>query len=131
MKVYIVTEGYYSDQHIVGVFSTAEKAKEYSDTHDDGQVEDWDVDHEKPDERARWWIVYIRIDSGDETQAPHSYWGRRWDKNQMETAEEVGAGVIRATSIVSAAHAQKLAAEKRQHLLRTMGDKPSSPPAES
>ena len=43
-KVYIVTEGSYSDYHIVAVFSDEKKAKLYSLTLDDAGVEEYDVD---------------------------------------------------------------------------------------
>lgn len=50
-KIYIVTEGSYSDYHIVGTFSTKEKAEEHSllvlgeeRQFYDAKVEEWDID---------------------------------------------------------------------------------------
>lgn len=50
-KVWIVTEGSYSDYHIVAVFSSEEKAKEYVETYGEEDsyslgdvIEEWDVD---------------------------------------------------------------------------------------
>ena len=51
MKVYIVTRGEYSDYHIVGVYSTKEKAQEICDAistsgtyWDEPQVEEYEMD---------------------------------------------------------------------------------------
>lgn len=50
MKVYIVTQGDYSDYHIEQVFSTREKAQEYIDHtgYDNSWIEEYDVDEEVP-----------------------------------------------------------------------------------
>ena len=60
-KVYIVTDGDYSDYHIVAVFSTEEKAKEYIQT--TGKGDDYveyevDVPYERKD---RVWRIDMRI----------------------------------------------------------------------
>ena len=45
MKVYIVTDGCYSDYTIRGVFSTEEKAKEYAAFFNDAnEIEEYDLD---------------------------------------------------------------------------------------
>ena len=51
MKVYIVTQGSYSDYHIDRVFSTIEKAQEYLDhigNDNDAEVEEYNIDEETP-----------------------------------------------------------------------------------
>lgn len=50
MKVYIVTQGDYSDYHIEQVFSTREKAQEYIDHigYDNFEIEEYNVDEEVP-----------------------------------------------------------------------------------
>lgn len=49
MKVYVVTDGSYSDYHIVSIFSTKEKADIHaallnSSNYQEANVEEWDVD---------------------------------------------------------------------------------------
>lgn len=51
MKVYIVTQGEYSDYHIEGVFSTREKAQEYLDhigSAWNAGIEEYNIDEETP-----------------------------------------------------------------------------------
>lgn len=51
MKVYIVTQGRYSDYHIDRVFSTREKAQEYLDhigNDNDAEIEEYNIDEETP-----------------------------------------------------------------------------------
>ena len=47
MKVYIVTDGDYSDYHIVGVYTDKEKAEKYTSTYS-GRVEEHDTDPDIP-----------------------------------------------------------------------------------
>ena len=49
MKVYILTNGCYSDYHIVGAYSSKEAAQRWADHiigSDDARVEEYDVDHD-------------------------------------------------------------------------------------
>lgn len=51
MKVYIVTQGQYSDYHIEQVFSTREKAQEYLDhigNGNDADIDEYNIDEETP-----------------------------------------------------------------------------------
>lgn len=46
MKVYLVTEGDYSDYHVIGVYSTQEKANEAKELHmSTNDLEEYEVDH--------------------------------------------------------------------------------------
>ena len=117
MKVYVVTDGYYSDMHIVGVFSTADKAKAYADTFDDQRIHEWDVDGKKSCERVKRWVVTINADTGDECTEPDSYWVE--NTPELRSVPDIHDNVIRVWSDESLEHARKLAAEWRQHQLRT------------
>jgi hypothetical protein len=55
MKVYVLTQGEYSDYHIIGVYSTKEKAQEVCDAMqasrtfwDKPQIEDYELDELSP-----------------------------------------------------------------------------------
>lgn len=59
-KIYIVTEGVYSDYHICAVFSTREKAEEYVQSKGtDYKIEEHAVDEEIKREVKLWRIVFI------------------------------------------------------------------------
>lgn len=119
--IYVVTEGAYSDYHVEGIFSTEEKAQGYIDrnsrsTYDAG-IEEWLLD-EKQDwiDRTIWNCKMCRT-SGDitnnwtytESMSPQ---GRSTDATNSPVH-------IFASSSVSREHCHKLAAERRQCLLRT------------
>ncbi|MBR2248771.1 MAG: hypothetical protein IJ880_17455 [Bacilli bacterium] len=54
MTVYVVTDGEYSDYHIVGIFSDREKAEIcVAIKTEDGGVEEWDVDDIKIDSNLK------------------------------------------------------------------------------
>ena len=74
MKVYILTQGEYSDYHIVGVYSTKEKAQELCDAMrtngtlwDEPQVEEYEMDELTPT------MGYIHIGYTPENNSIHSY----------------------------------------------------------
>ena len=63
-KIYVVTEGEYSDYHIDAVFSTKEKAVEYIGQHGtDYSIEEYDLDEEVVKEE-RLWRVEFDIENG-------------------------------------------------------------------
>lgn len=66
MKVFIVTEGEYSDYQIKAVFSTKEKAEKYIDTHgnDTVNIEEYELDS-YDEEDADLFMVSIREDKGE------------------------------------------------------------------
>lgn len=66
-KVYIVTDGDYSDYHIVAVFSTEEKAKEYIQT--TGEGDDYiEVEVDLPYERKdRVWCIEMMVSDHEVT----------------------------------------------------------------
>lgn len=58
MKVYIVTDGDYSDYHIEAVFTDEEKAKIYAALHCYDNVEEYDADTIEIDGEFEPWIVH-------------------------------------------------------------------------
>lgn len=64
-KIYIVTEGEYSDYHICAVFSTREKAEEYVQSHGtDYGIEEYDLD-EDVERGVKLWYVAIAIKNNE------------------------------------------------------------------
>ena len=78
-KVYIVTQGSYSDYHIVSVFADKEQAYTFCAIHNDKDLEDtnywggyeieeWDIDtikietNEKPKKKVKVWFKKYRYD---------------------------------------------------------------------
>ena len=119
MKVYVVTHGYYSDESIVGVFSTEGAAEDYAATSDEGAVCEWEVDETQASDRVECFAVAINASSGDDVEKPCSYWVDRdsYRANQQTHEEFLESGVIRVTSIRSLDHARKIAIEMRQSFL--------------
>jgi hypothetical protein len=62
-SIYILTEGSYSDYHVVGVYSTKELAKEAQFLFKDSQIEEYDLDNipEHPPGMSAW---YVSISDG-------------------------------------------------------------------
>lgn len=62
-KVYIVSDGEYSDYHICGVFSTKAKAQEFIDSGGGGGIEEHILDVWRPNMGV--WSFWIDINTGD------------------------------------------------------------------
>ena len=62
-SIYVLTEGDYSDYHIVGVYSTKELAEEAQSLYKDSQIEEYDLDNipEHPPGMKAW---FVRINDG-------------------------------------------------------------------
>jgi len=62
-SIYVLTEGDYSDYHILGVYSTKELAKEAQFLFKDSDIEEYDLDNipEHPPGMSAW---YVRISDG-------------------------------------------------------------------
>jgi hypothetical protein len=63
-NIYVLTEGSYSDYHIVGVYSTKELAEEAQSLYKDSQIEEYDLDDipEHPPGMSAW---FVRINDGE------------------------------------------------------------------
>lgn len=83
-KVYIVTDGEYSDYHIEKVFSTREAAEAY--TNGFAVIEEWDLDAPEPGKcLRRYWEAYITL----REPLPYDYeykfpLERRWTPGHIE-----------------------------------------------
>jgi len=57
-KIYVLTEGDYSDYHIVGVYSTPELAQEAQTLYPDSGIEEYDLDDipEHPPGMLAWGV---------------------------------------------------------------------------
>lgn len=142
-KVYAVTQGEYSDYHIVALYSTREKALEHIARYDAARkagVEDWRLPHTEPEERELdvaippaprvYWTADISLETGeidsldapdyDDQSEPHR-------GNYVEITEPDANAVYPlppmgyAYSCKSQKHAIKLAVEARQKWLREKG----------
>ena len=59
-KVYILTDGDYSDYHVVGVFSTRELAEDYvnsSERYEVDRIGEWEMDELQPDKDRKLFLV--------------------------------------------------------------------------
>lgn len=75
-KIYVITEGIYSNYHICAVCSTREKAERAQELYHGSNVEEWDLDaiDDIPHGMARW-EVRMKVD-GDVLDAEKAtYWG--------------------------------------------------------
>jgi hypothetical protein len=61
--IYVLTEGSYSDYHIVGVYSTKELAQEAESLYSDSMIEEYSLDYipEHPPGMSAW---FVRISNG-------------------------------------------------------------------
>jgi hypothetical protein len=57
-NIYVLTEGSYSDYHIVGVYSTKELAEEAQSLYNGSQIEEYDLDNipEHPPGMSAWFV---------------------------------------------------------------------------
>jgi hypothetical protein len=62
-SIYVLTEGDYSDYHILGVYSTKELAEEAQSLYNGSQIEEYDLDNipEHPPGMSAW---FVRISDG-------------------------------------------------------------------
>ncbi len=128
MKVFVVTDGAYSGYHIVGIFSSREKANEKCPAAASeikyASIEEWELD--TVDDEGFLQAVYgcdIDIDTGrvetygipeHEKACATEFHPKYWS----ETYENPYYKRIQARSVISYEHALKLATEGRQNYLR-------------
>jgi hypothetical protein len=134
MKLYVVFEGEYSDRSCVGAFSTREKALEvYGELASDEefmklQIEEHELDGVTDYQWCRYWVAKIRLSDGATTPAYETRDFRKPSQRGQvsepypwfwqEETKSPRVEIIRAESLVSPAHAVKLAVEARQAWLR-------------
>jgi hypothetical protein len=129
--VYLVSEGSGSGYRIAGVFSTREKAQAYIDRVGPGDgrdIEEYGLDERQRWEHARPWGCMIDLDTGEIFRGPLRAFPQVMDPGRAVASlhwriaggprDRIGHYAITVTSPVSADHARKVAAEKRQEWLR-------------
>lgn len=73
MKVYVLTEGEYSDYHIEAVKLDKEEADRLALVHPDWEIEEFDTDDVRIPERTRY-TVWVNEDGIFDIQEGESYW---------------------------------------------------------
>ena len=117
-KVYIVTEGEYSDYKICGVFSSREKAEAFAPKECGAEVTEWDLDRTDT-VYQKVYRVEVSIKTGYATSWPESWEMVPRDYSNVCIYPRLGTtGVAYARSVVSNDHALKIAGELRQEELR-------------
>jgi hypothetical protein len=126
-KVFVVTEGEYSDYHIVAVFSTRKKAKEFAPAADGGSVRIETYEIDAPPKRGRKLLFVHTVHIGIYTGILSDYSKcsaerpQRWSDISEPFKSWSNVELIRVSSAVSKEHAEKLAIEARQKFLREDG----------
>jgi len=133
-SVYIITSGCYSDYSIHSVSSTkagAQKVIDAAKTADeywaaDADIETWPVDGLLAFRSFQVWCCGMLLDDGSIVEPAKRYSTRVFARPYKSIVEQCGTKVliynnrpiVRVTSSVSQAHANKVAAEARQAWLR-------------
>lgn len=71
-KVYVVTDGEYSDFRIEGIFTEKDKAEKYADTFGYDNIEEWDLNPDFKIENNIW-MVYVYLDGSEPEVERKSY----------------------------------------------------------
>jgi len=121
-KVYIVSEGCYSDYQILAVFSDGEEAEEFAGIHSDAGVEEWELDKSDSD----WPVIKVIMRENGDVHTHWAYGGdctgfEKFDKwtiaPNFTKAELVLSWVVRthnpqtAYKVVAEKHAEIIAAD--------------------
>jgi hypothetical protein len=122
-KVYVLTEGKFSDNHIIGIFSTREGAEKVraGSTDTSVKVEEWTLDAVTDLEWGTVWHADIRLGDGLARQRYEEERFRHPAAADVRFYHDYANApfIIEVRSPVSAEHALKVAVEKRQEWLRT------------
>lgn len=123
MKVFVVEQGEYSRRHVVGIFSNAELAKEFTNGLDgecDVSTETWELDKTKGMEIKKPFLATIELSDGRVTEYPYLE-----DQSELVAKGAVASGIVifynqraEVRSYISREHAVKLVVEARQKWLR-------------
>lgn len=112
-KVYILTDGDYSDYHVVGVFSTRELAEDYvnsSERYEMDRIDEWEMDELQPDKDRKLFLISSDFNNIDCRIVEKDYY------ETVKVADIVcyrGKGTIRlCVSAVTREQAIKVAAER-------------------
>lgn len=130
-KIYLVTDGEYSDYSIYGAFSSREKAQQYIDARNapdtcwrlsGANIEEWEIDEGLSERLHTRWRIGLALGNGEVVEPARSNESWGLPANGVEGISSVpchqNRGIVRAESVESAEHAMKLAVEARQKWLR-------------
>jgi len=81
MKIYIITQGEYSDYGIRAVFTIPEKAQRYKQKHG-GNIEEYDSDLDDPDKNKR--IFYVEMKKDGDVIDSGEFLGEEFDDHNHE-----------------------------------------------
>ncbi len=134
MKVWVVTEGSYSDFHIERIFSTEKKAVDFVGDNDDLRIEEWSVDDAEGKKGTLNHIVSIDGAGNDFDRYVKSigriedehFKGRTWVDSERMVGNQITGLVFVGESPVNREHALKLAIELRQEWLRNGSPTPET-----
>jgi hypothetical protein len=119
MKLYMVTDGNYSDYHVCGVYSTPEKAERARQLYAADGIEEMDLDAmpDAPDGMARWIVMMNR--DGHSSSVRHVDASPEWlFEDQFYRSESTEASEWGFTMWArDEEHAVKIANERRIQLL--------------
>ena len=122
MKVYLVSDGEYSDYTILGIYSTQEKAEEACVQYDAKYIEEWDVDVLPPHPPGELrWTVYMK-DGGNVTKVQRSSASEKFKKLDSFRFSSEGLwpktdGRCLTLWARDEDHAIKIASEKRREMI--------------
>lgn len=115
MKIYIVTQGTYSDYHIEQVFSTLKKAQEYLDHigNEDSQIEEYSVDNETPRGTFEYCVTFLHNSHDAEVKLTNFYDSPSCRKDVFSRGNSIGYDCIWFNiEAKDAPHAIKIASER-------------------
>jgi len=115
-SIYILTEGSYSDYHIIGAYSTEELAKKAQSLYRYGEIEEYGLDNipEHPPGMTAW-IVYIRDGELSGTYFTNPFDTKIPYENYSVSSHPIDKGVKCASFKIWAVdeeHAEKIALDK-------------------
>jgi hypothetical protein len=116
MKVYVVTDGDYSDYHIVSVFSTGEKAKEFIEKMcKEGIIEEYDIDaYIEPLEKG-YFPYFVRMTKEGEVLECRKYDCSYPDLDELDF--DINKNMYTKCWAKDDGHAIKIAGERRRVIL--------------
>lgn len=126
MKLYVVTEGDYSDYHICGIYSTPEKAERARALYHADSIEEWEQDAmpDAPEGMTYFAVamqrdgttVYVRPRNADAREEEYDWcptWPTRWVNGKLESIDAVEFTMFARDE----QHAVKIANERRAQLI--------------
>lgn len=108
MKIYIVTEGQYSDYHIIGAFTDKAKAEECVDNYPESEIEEYE-DGEYYKHPASWKSVSIYLDN---TQEPYVHNWMLYEGDTVAYSENYKPQYIFTVNTDSVSKAKAIAIER-------------------